>query len=218
MMPIDTQMEGRMLWVCRHGHRADELDADWAATAANPDDPPLSPLGLRQADATGLHLRDAPIDAVFAAPFRRALQTANGIVQHTGHRIRVEHGLCEILRATVYAQAPALPDNASLHAEFPAVDPAYRCAVRSEWPEDEDQLRGRVSRTVQALLAGHKGNLLLVGHAFSGRNLLASLGLEIGPFALCGLVCARFEQGAWHPVGEGVEVNHLAALEPEHAT
>jgi probable phosphoglycerate mutase len=58
-------------------------------------DPPLSELGLLQAVALSRWLVDEGIDAIWTSPMRRAVQTAEPLVEATGLRPVVEDGLAE---------------------------------------------------------------------------------------------------------------------------
>jgi broad specificity phosphatase PhoE len=56
----------------------------------------LSPLGLRQAAAIAEAFGDEPLDAVFASPLRRAIETAEPIAARFGLPIRTDDRLMEI--------------------------------------------------------------------------------------------------------------------------
>jgi probable phosphoglycerate mutase len=56
------------IWLVRHGDVYDGIEYV--------PDPPLSPLGRRQADRLAQRLKSLEIDAVYSSPLRRALQTA----------------------------------------------------------------------------------------------------------------------------------------------
>lgn len=47
-------------------------------------DPPLTPLGHRQAKATAHHLAEATLDAIVVSPQRRALETVQPLAEHHG--------------------------------------------------------------------------------------------------------------------------------------
>jgi 2,3-bisphosphoglycerate-dependent phosphoglycerate mutase len=70
------------LLLIRHGkqrfpHRDKPVAADWV-------DPPLSDVGLRQAEAVGQALARESIDAVYSSPLDRALTTAWEVAKHHG--------------------------------------------------------------------------------------------------------------------------------------
>ena len=87
------------VWVVRHGERADVADGEWWITAKRPHDPPLTPLGLRQARAAGLALVGQRVDCIYSSPFYRCVQTALGIAEALGGglKVKIEPGLGEML-------------------------------------------------------------------------------------------------------------------------
>jgi len=58
--------------------------------------PALSPLGRRQSEAVATALAGLPIEAVYASPLRRALQTAAIIADALGREVRTDPRLMEI--------------------------------------------------------------------------------------------------------------------------
>lgn len=89
------------LIIVRHAYRLDEADESWPARALRPQDSPLAPLGVRQAQAIGATLarRDAgvrsPVAVVLSSPFARTVQTAAAIASALGVGLAIEEGLCE---------------------------------------------------------------------------------------------------------------------------
>ncbi len=59
-------------------------------------DVPLSELGLRQGAAVAQVLAKLPIEAIYASPLRRALQTAEPLAQTTGLTIQTDPRLMEV--------------------------------------------------------------------------------------------------------------------------
>jgi len=58
-------------------------------------DPPLSEVGIRQAERTGIYLQKFPIDAIYASPLLRTQQTAQQISTHTHAPVFVDKRLRE---------------------------------------------------------------------------------------------------------------------------
>ena len=92
------------MWVVRHGERADVADGDWWLTAPQPHNPPLTELGIQQAEATGRALAGEHIEHIFVSPFRRCIQTAIGISEQMAAasgtaplKVKIEPGLGEML-------------------------------------------------------------------------------------------------------------------------
>jgi 2,3-bisphosphoglycerate-dependent phosphoglycerate mutase len=60
-----------------------------------PADPGLTPLGQRQAKALAAWLESEPIDAIWASPLRRALDTARPLADALGLAVQTEDALAE---------------------------------------------------------------------------------------------------------------------------
>lgn len=58
-------------------------------------DPPLSDLGLQQADLVGRRLRAEPISHIVSSTMQRAIQTAEPLVAHFGHTLETRDDLRE---------------------------------------------------------------------------------------------------------------------------
>jgi broad specificity phosphatase PhoE len=79
----------------------------------------LSPLGLMQAEAIAATLADEQIDAIFASPLRRALQTADPVATRLGLSIQPDDRLKEIhagiFQGLLWAEIESkFPDSAQL--------------------------------------------------------------------------------------------------------
>ena len=134
---LDDEAAG-LVWVMRHGERADVADPSWdAATAERPHDPPLTELGVRQALATGqdIRARSARVDVVYTSPFLRCVQTAAAVAAELGGvPLRVEPGLSELAHAEWFdappidagMATPALQLAASAIAPGVRIDASYR--------------------------------------------------------------------------------------------
>src|SRR5690554_6197641 len=69
-----------ILYLIRHG----ESTYNSEGRIQGQTDIPLSPLGLRQAEAVADALSTAPIEAVFCSPLQRAMQTAQPLADRLG--------------------------------------------------------------------------------------------------------------------------------------
>lgn len=80
------------LYLIRHG------ESEWNRHSryAGQQDVPLSPLGKEQARRAAVRLQSEQLDALYASPLQRALETANIIARHLGMRVSVERDLAEI--------------------------------------------------------------------------------------------------------------------------
>jgi len=59
-------------------------------------DPPLTPFGVAQAQASAKRLAGEGIDSIYASPYRRAQETAAALAAATGLRVATVPGLAEI--------------------------------------------------------------------------------------------------------------------------
>jgi len=78
----------------RHGQQ----DIDFNGPVGEVMDPPLSETGLAQASLLGEGLSTTHIDAIFASPLRRAMQTAEAVQKHHKHlELQVIEDLQEVM-------------------------------------------------------------------------------------------------------------------------
>ena len=59
-------------------------------------DIPLNEVGLAQAKAVGISLKDIQIDAVYSSPLGRALETANALSESRSLEIELDEGFIDI--------------------------------------------------------------------------------------------------------------------------
>jgi broad specificity phosphatase PhoE len=135
-----------------------------------PADPPLSPLGERQAAALAAWLADPvsePIDAVYTSPLRRAAETAAPLAAALGLEARPEPALAEY-----DAEAMAYIPIEELRA---AGDPRWK-----ELPADIEGFQSRVMDGVDRLCAAHPAQrAVLVCHG-GVINVIVSSVLGLG--------------------------------------
>lgn len=116
-----------------------------------PADPELSDAGLAQARHLADYLASERLDAVYASPLRRALQTATPVAAAHGLATNVVDGLAEWDRhASEYVPVEELKA---------ADDPRWRALVDGEWDADEspEQFGARIVATVDELIVAHRG-------------------------------------------------------------
>ena len=191
-MPDATDDAGttRELWLLRHGQRVDQVDPSWAETAENPHDPGLTDWGHEQADRAGRRLRETgvEIDAVYASPFTRAVQTADAVARHLDLPVRVENGLCEHLNPEWFDHAPTVPTAADHARTVERVRADHDAVLRPTFPESGEDAADRATETARRLLAGSDDRtLLLVGHGLTVGGITAGLTGEDVDVPLAGL-------------------------------
>ena len=84
------------LLLVRHGESEAYLDGRPFALVGGHGDPPLSPLGMEQAERICARLGTAGIDAIYVTTLRRTAQTAMPLAKQLGLDLRVEPGLREV--------------------------------------------------------------------------------------------------------------------------
>jgi probable phosphoglycerate mutase len=125
------------IWLVRHGDCYEGMtDGDT--------DPPLSPLGISQANRLAARVRDLRPDAVYASPARRALETAHAIATD----VRVDRRLLEI------------PLELGDGNEF-------------SFTEKPESVTQRMTAVIDEIVAAHPGGrVVVVGHAGAIVNYL----------------------------------------------
>ena len=78
------------LLLIRHG-----LPEKVVTTDGSPADPPLSAIGLKQAELVAEYLKDVRLDRLYSSPMRRAHQTAIPLAREQGLDIETEEGVAE---------------------------------------------------------------------------------------------------------------------------
>lgn len=120
-------------------------------------DPPLSPAGRRQAAAVAAALAAEGLDAVYASPLRRALETAARTADATAVPLTADEGLVELdSRSASY-----VPDHAA-----DVNDARARAYLAGEWSilsdETPDAFCARVVACLDAIVARHRGQTVAV--------------------------------------------------------
>lgn len=127
-------------------------------------DPPLSPLGERQAAAVGERLRDHAIDAVYASPLERAHRTGTAIAAHHDLEPIIRTELSEVDLWGKLDQSKPLAEMLTKD-EMRAI---FRESARtSRWDSytyglDHDGFRERVVEAIERVHADHVGERVVV--------------------------------------------------------
>lgn len=189
----------------------------------------LSALGIRQAEALAGRLAPAKVQAIYASPFVRCVETAIPIARSLGLPIRIRPDLCEhhYLAPGTVADT-ALDDMETLQGRYPQI---LRCpdhAGSFDWaPADEpfEALLARVGTLAAYLKDRWRGEddvVVLISHGSPIARLVeAWLTDRPGPsfrFIIdnCGINALRFADGISTLVCLN-EVSHLAGLPPPAA-
>jgi broad specificity phosphatase PhoE len=158
----------------RHGQTADNAGGRILGHL----DPPLTDVGIAQAQRLAAQLRDAHVEAIWCSPLQRARQTADIVAPALGLQATTLAGLVESDRGRWEGRAIAdiAREAPEQFAAFVAADPAF--AV----PGGET-LAGQRDRTAAALATVAAGPLpaVVVAHAGTIRAALALWGLAVPP-------------------------------------
>ena len=174
------------MFVLRHGQS--EFNAVFTATRRDPgiEDPSLTALGARQAEAAACALAAAGVTRILSSPYTRALQTAAAIARRTGGAIEVSGVVREHFKFVCDVGSP----RSRLAAAWPACDFS---ALEERWWPETDETRESVAGRAQALrdtmvARADAGTTVVVCHwgfglALTGRTLDNGEWVEIDPSA-----------------------------------
>ena len=143
-------------------------------------DPPLSELGRSQARLAGMALSTERIDAVYASPLRRALDTATEIARH--HRLE-PIVIPDLREVEVFREIP--PEKKVTDVITPQILAGIRQRMINEksWDvyplsEPSHEFRRRVINVIEGIIIAHPGERVVV--ACHGGVINAYVGHVIG--------------------------------------
>ena len=151
-----------MLILVRHGQQVwpdqeSSTVGDWV-------DPPLSKLGQQQAAAVGRYLADEPISAVYSSELQRANHTGRAIANHHGLAVETIAILEEI---RLYGHLPSDVRPVDVLGQKIINRARERFTQTKRWdsyPQSEtsDEFRRRIGIAVEAAIADHQGETVVV--------------------------------------------------------
>ena len=164
------------LLLIRHGQQ----DFDPSGPVSQLIDPPLSTLGRQQARLVGEALSTEKVDAVYASPLRRALDTALEIARH--HRLE-PHVLPDLREVGIFEQIP--PDRTAIDFIGKQLLAGIRQRMIAEkswdvypYSESSFDLRKRVINCIEGIIATHPNQRVV--SACHGGVINAYIGHVIG--------------------------------------
>jgi probable phosphoglycerate mutase len=119
-------------------------------------DPELAPDGTQQAKRLAEYLGAESLDAVYASPLRRAVQTAEPVAERQGVDVALVDDVAEWDRtSSEYVPVEELKA---------ANDPRWHAMLAGEWGADEtiEQFMARVVTGLERLIAVHRGQRIAV--------------------------------------------------------
>ena len=178
---------------------------------AGPADPPLSPLGLQQAEATADLLATEGVDHVVTSTMQRAIQTGRPLADRLGLTPECLEGLKESdYRRNSYTPVEEMDADHEVIREF-LDDPL------SMFADGYEAFRDRITVALDAVVAANRGRTVAVFcHAMViGVYLQTLLGLN-DPFAVmadyCGITRVAASSTGIRSVRSFNETGHLRDL------
>lgn len=129
-------------------------------TESGPADPPLTELGIRQADAVADWLAQERFDAIYTSPLQRARQTAAPIAARQGLEIYVEDGIAEYDRKSEFY----IPIEEVKGSDDPEMQAHWKALAEDRLEdviEDAHTFRPRVSEALDRMISAHPGERVL---------------------------------------------------------
>ena len=165
------------LILVRHGEQ--DFPPDWTV-GGDFVDPPLSARGERQADAAGRALSTRPVTALYASNLQRARRTADAIGAHHGLTPTIVPDLREIEMFRGLPPGMTLVDAVGADVLRTAGTAFVDTRRWDVYPATEtgEQLRARVVPAVEAILAAHPAEVVVV--ACHGGVINGYLGHVLG--------------------------------------
>ncbi len=130
----------------------------------------LNDTGRRQAEAMAARMAQVKLDAIYASPLERAVETAQYIARPRGLDIQISRGLIEIDCGTWTGQKI---DDLNKTDEWRMFQ-VYPSGARPPQGETGSQMQARMVREVEALCAAHpEGRIAIVSHADPIKAIVA---------------------------------------------
>ncbi len=190
-----------VVWAVRHGQRQDSVDPNWEAHAERVHDPPLTELGRWAAWRVGRRFVESTvdIDAVYASPFLRAVETAEEVCNEIDMEFVLEPGLGEHRNAEWFDSEPETVPPATLAEWFDPLRLDHDPLVIPEFPESHDVAMARVGDTTRKIADREAGTVLLVGHGLTIGGVVQGLtgSAEQAAAPLCGLTRIERQGDGW---------------------
>lgn len=146
------------LYLVRHGENRANLTKEFSHRKV---DYALTAKGRLQATQTAEFFRDQGIDAIYASPLRRALETAEIIGEQVGLPVTVLEAFREVNVGTLEDEPPT-PASWRLHDEIMAAWQAGQHEVAFPGGENYHTLRARLQRALTTIVHAHPAQTVIV--------------------------------------------------------
>ena len=126
-------------------------------------DAPLTDTGREQAEVLGRYLATLRLDAVISSPTRRCVETATAIAAHHGLNVKTDADLREVESYVLDGKTlrESLDDD-GWEALRDRMRVVRRWDVRGEYGESSEALRKRMTAAIDAAVAAHPGQRIVL--------------------------------------------------------
>jgi probable phosphoglycerate mutase len=146
------------LYLVRHGQSVANVTREFSYRAV---DPPLTELGVEQARITAEHLRPIRVDAIYASPLLRAVQTAEIFRDALGVDFEVIEQLREVDVGELEGRPPT-EEAWAIHSGIQQAWAAGRHGATFPGGEDYHALSGRAREAFGQCLAGRSDQTVVI--------------------------------------------------------
>ena len=165
------------LILARHGETMWNVEKVFRGRA----DVGLDDVGIKQAELLGKYLSNWELEAIYASPIRRALETANIVARYQKVSVRIAEGLTDF----DFGEWQSLSEQ-QVRRLYPDLFNEWHNnpdKVRMPGGESLEDVRRRAVEVVNDIVSRHQGNVLLVSHRVVIKVLICCLlGLDNSHF------------------------------------
>ena len=155
--------------LARHGETVWNIEKIYRGRA----DVNLDEMGIKQAELLGNYLSHWGLEAIYSSPLRRALDTANIIARYQKIGVHIAEDLIDF----DYGEWQSLPEQEAKRL-YPALHNEWHSnphKVKMPGGESLEDVRRRVIKVVNDVLARYQGSVVLVSHRVVNKALICYL-------------------------------------------
>ena len=149
-----------VIFLCRHGERLDQVSSEWARTATEPWDPPITARGKKQIYNSVLQISKLGVESIVASPMRRTIESAEIASALLGIKFDIDVGLVEWQNPEWFEEL-TIGNIRHLNKTISTWSGQYRQTTLPIFPETEGQAQTRCTFAVQLLLKMNKKTLII---------------------------------------------------------
>jgi len=157
------------LILARHGETVWNIEKIYRGRA----DVNLDEMGIKQAELLGNYLSHWGLEAIYSSPLRRALETANIIARYQKISVHIAEDLIDF----DYGEWQSLPEQEAKRL-YPTLHNEWHNnphKVKMPGGESLEDVRRRVIKVVNDVLARYQGSVVLVSHRVVNKVLICYL-------------------------------------------